>query len=1154
MDTSSQRSKLPVVPLKANQWHPKQVVKKQIVRLIACMGFMIPAFIGSLMAQDESEEVYQLSPFQVDASDDQGYRSTNSTSGTSLNTAIKDIPMSIEVINAAFMEDTGATDFDEALAYSSGVFLEEYTEPEHFNIDGGNTTGANEVSSADVSPSSAGGTGGRFSNVTIIRGFNVPFQNRDGFRYGGLIAQYGTVLGGIVDTSNVERMEVVRGPNSLLYGIGVLSGIVNIIPKRPLSAQAQSASIGLGSEGYLRTTLDITGPLSENILGGQLNYRIAAAFEERDHWTDWRGKNLDYYVGQLQWQNEKVTVFVEGQYADQNETGIGDQHIHDNLTTAIDQNYTNGFGEQINWTRELGGLPETYRVTGPDTHHYRRENNLMANVDFSPIENLTFSAGTFQTDAKEEEFNVNVATLTNVERSLFLKGVLIGRAEDPNTENRQEFIDWLDENVTIFQNDHVVVLPGDNRDLRDNRMVRYWWKKDPRETSTEQYRFRMAYDFETNFFGDSREKHTFLVGRHDIKDTADFSLGNEQVHWQYANKLELADDDPLVIRNINDHGVIRYNNEATAMPGTEFRNVEVWFTGHYALYQGKLFDEKLGIIAGARHDRFHSRDRQYDRFDEIAAFGADYDGLPLDIAPQDGVIDNPNNQTFGFFPLPDGVSEYIPNPDEAEKTTTKTLALNYKLHENVTLYGVTAEGLTPNTGLRDGNLEGLPSETSTSEELGIKFDLWDNKLSGTVSVYRIERENAAWDFAGAPAPAKWAGGIVHPTEEANAETAFDPALIATGGFPLSYGFATYYAQEEGVEFQKVRTNILDDEGNIIGRTLEFPDGLLRGIGNPGAAPGNDTVVDYAKIDLPAIDSDGNPTGKTWRHYLEKAFADPRSEVGFITGTAGPEDFDPMGYGRIRGDTFPLTPSGEGWTGATVTYTDEATGYDMQLIYSPTENFQAIFAYAHTEREATSSFKLVDAIDPASGFEFGTEYDIWVRTFGRAAFGLEETDTDGDGVIDQVTKNGQPIQNGDVKPSDLVGGLQGTSLYTGSEDAASLWTNYTFNEGRLNGLSAGLGVIYTGPARTSIPIGGAEFASNRFGTPPTAERYRVNNSLKYQWQSNDIFYTLRFNIYNLLDDHKGQTVVDYVSDGVPIQRRTDVYYAPRSYRLTLSVNF
>lgn len=1113
-----------------------------------------------LKAQEDDEvpegDIYQLSPFTVDVSEDVGYRSTNTTSGTSLNTAIKDIPMSIEVINAEFLEDTGATNFDEALAYSSGVFTQEFTLGTGESNNGANSTGANEVASADRSASSRGGLGGRFDNGIIIRGFNVPFQNRDGFRYGGLIAQYGVVLGGIVDTSNVERVEVVRGPNSLLYGIGVLSGIANIIPKRPLSAPAQSVTFGIGSEGYTRGTVDVTGPISDDFLGGQLNYRVATAQEKRDSWIDHRSKNLEYYVGQLSWNNEKVRILTEVQYADQKENGIGAQHIHDNVFAAIDLEYRNQYFEQFNWQREFGGLPESYNISGPDTYAQRRETNFLANIDYTPIENLTISAGVFMTDAKEEEFDMRLATMTNREQSFNLKGVLIQRPNDPNTENPQEILDWIDQNVSISTNDHLPQQAGDRRDLQDYRTVRYWWEIDPKDSTTEQYRFRMTYNIESELFGKDA-KHTFLVGRHDIKDEANFTVGSSTVTDQFATRQELATDDPLEFRNINDHSVFRYNGEPTGLPGDEYRNVELWFTGHYALYQGQLFDEKLGVILGARHDRYHARDRLYDRFDEVDYFGPDYTGNPLDRAPSDIVVENPNNETFGFFPLPDGVSEYTPNASEAEKEVTKTIALNWKVNDDITIYGVRAEGLTPNTGARDGNLVGFESEKGTSEEIGIKFDLNDGRFSGTISGYRITRENALWQFTGAPAPAKYAEGIIHPTREPGADTGFEADLLVDKGVPLSYPLDTYYFEKDGIELQKFVQIIRDDNGNPIGREFVWPEGLLglEGQRSDTTNPRTVAYIDYEKIDQPAIDRNGEPTGQNWRYYVEQAFADrSRDSSNFIDG-AGPDDFPPFPYTRTRGTTLGITPSEAGATDAIVSYTDEAEGYDLQVIYSPLDNLQFIFSYAHTERVAKSSFQLVDAIDPATGAEFGTEYDEWVRILGREAFGLTEEDTNGDGVVDRVTKDGQTLGIGDVKPTDLVGGLEGISLYTGSETSASVWSKYTFTEGKLDGLGAGLGVIYTGPAQTSIPIGGTDLASNRFGTPPTEERYQINAAFNYRWYVKDTPISLRLNIYNVTDDTEGISVIGYDNGvGGTALRRTELYYAPRSYRLSASVKF
>ncbi len=933
--------------------------------------------VGSVFSQEDDEvtgDIYQLSPFTIDVSEDSGYRSTNTISGTSLNTAIRDIPMSIEVINAEFLEDTGATNFDEALAYSSGVFLDEFTQSTGQSANGANAPGANETSSADRSASSRAGTGGRFDNGIIIRGFNVPFQNRDGFRYGGLIAQHGVVLGGIVDTANVERVEVVRGPNSLLYGIGVLSGIANIVPKRPLSAPSSSVTFGMGSEGYLRVTIDVTGPLSDNFLGGQLNYRFATAYEERDDWTDFRGKELNYYVGQLQWTNEKINFLLEAQYADQLESGIGAQHIHDNTFAAVDLGFRNEYGEQFNFQKDFGGLPESYRITGPDTYAQRLETNILANIDYTPFENLTISAGAFITDAKEEEFNMRIASLTNREQSLNVKQVIVPRPNDPNTENPEQIVAFLDKYVTKFPYQGPVV-PGDLRELNDYRTVRYWWELDPEDTTTEQYRIRATYSIENEILG-SPAKHTFLVGRHDIKDEANFTIGQSTVTDQFASRQELATDDPLQFRNIYDQSVIRYNGEPLGQPGNEYRNVELWFTGHYALYQGQLFNEKLGVILGARHDRYHARDRQYDRFDEIAYFGEDYAGAPLDRAPGSIVTVNPDNETFGFSTLPEGISEYTPDPTGAEKEVTKTIAMNWKLTDDVTVYGVRAEGLTPNTGARDGNLVGFPSEKGTSEELGIKFDLMEGKLSGTVSAYRITRENALWQYAGAPAPSAWAGGIIDPLREPGADSGFEPNIITSGEAPLSYGLDLFYFNDEGVDLQKVITIIRDENGNPIGRELAFHEGLLgiEGQRSDTTNPRSVVYIDYDKADLPAIDKNGNPTGKTWRYYMERAFADRGRDSSSFNDQAGPDDFPPFPYTRTRGTTLGNTPSQGGATNAIVSYTDEANGYDMQVIYSPMENWQFIFSYAHTERVAKSSFQLVDAVDPASGAVFGTEYD------------------------------------------------------------------------------------------------------------------------------------------------------------------------------------
>ena len=123
----------------------------------------------------------------------------------SLNVALQDLPMPVEVITSEFVEDLQATDFKEALAYTSGVSLAEFDESS-----GTNSAGANESYSAEQSPSSRGGVGGNFSNAINIRGYNVQFQNRMG------------ILAPQADRGTYRRAKVCRqGREIRLWGLGL---------------------------------------------------------------------------------------------------------------------------------------------------------------------------------------------------------------------------------------------------------------------------------------------------------------------------------------------------------------------------------------------------------------------------------------------------------------------------------------------------------------------------------------------------------------------------------------------------------------------------------------------------------------------------------------------------------------------------------------------------------------------------------------------------------------------------------------------------------------------------------------------------------------------------------------------------------------------
>ena len=88
------------------------------------------------------------------------------------------------------------------------------------------------------------------------------------------------------DTWNVERIEVLRGPASVLYGEGAVGGVVNVVPKRPTFTQATAAQVGFGSNDTRRIAAGSGGPISD-----VLAYRLDVS---RNAGAGWLSPNGDF--------------------------------------------------------------------------------------------------------------------------------------------------------------------------------------------------------------------------------------------------------------------------------------------------------------------------------------------------------------------------------------------------------------------------------------------------------------------------------------------------------------------------------------------------------------------------------------------------------------------------------------------------------------------------------------------------------------------------------------------------------------------------------------------------------------------------------------------------------------------------------------------
>lgn len=86
------------------------------------------------------------------------------------------------------------------------------------------------------------------------------------------------------DTWNVERIEVLRGPSSVLYGDGAIGGIINVVPKKPTFVPINVARAVVGSDGVARLALDSGGGIAQAEYGNTFAYRLNVSGNRADGW------------------------------------------------------------------------------------------------------------------------------------------------------------------------------------------------------------------------------------------------------------------------------------------------------------------------------------------------------------------------------------------------------------------------------------------------------------------------------------------------------------------------------------------------------------------------------------------------------------------------------------------------------------------------------------------------------------------------------------------------------------------------------------------------------------------------------------------------------------------------------------------------------
>ena len=203
-----------------------------------------------------------------------GYLATRSASATRTDTSIHETPQSISVVTKDAVEDIGATRLQDALDYAGGV-------------------------------GRANNFGGQGLTTFTVRGFTTGEFYRNGF-------PVNRGYPNMPDANTIERLEVLRGPATMLYGRGDPGGTFNVVSKQPLPERTVTLGSQLNDQGMKRGTLDASGPLDEE---GRLAYRLNVVGEGGETFRDHVETERYGVTPVITWQATDATkVIFEGDF------------------------------------------------------------------------------------------------------------------------------------------------------------------------------------------------------------------------------------------------------------------------------------------------------------------------------------------------------------------------------------------------------------------------------------------------------------------------------------------------------------------------------------------------------------------------------------------------------------------------------------------------------------------------------------------------------------------------------------------------------------------------------------------------------------------------------------------------------------------------
>ncbi len=563
-------------------------------------------------------QVAELQTVEVTGRVAKDYNSEYSFSATKIAVLNKDIPQAIATVTKELIADRQAFQLADAVKIASGV-----------------------------APSS-------FYNQYNIRGIS---QNEEGQIINGMRTRQYYFLQPL--TSNIERVEVIKGPASATFSSVDPGGSINLVTKKPLAIDRKEVSMSVGSFSTLRGTLDFTGPLNKE---KTLLYRLNGAYQEAASYRDLV-------------KNNSFLLSPSISYIPNDKTAINAEMIVSNMQGNLDRGQPI-FGVVAGVVTDLNSTPRSLNLGATNDFFNSKELIITGNLAHKFSKNISFNTSymkqTWTEDLQEHRTtnafapDITGKSVTSLAAMQFVQ--------------RKQF--WTIDNLNAYFN-----FEGNTGKIKHKLLVGYdlqSWQKLKGGGQNAARGFLL--------------KDGSVAGAFTVANAANYqtvTIGGVVLPRPNVNYVDL-NNPSYTVRNVNDYTT----NVRTAIPSA--------LTTTNAIYiQEYLQWNKLTVLLSLRNEWF----------EDITFY------------------QTPTESSF-----------------KNEKLLPR-IGLTYAVTKNINVYGTYLEGfqpqsntvtLMPSTGSFFWTAKSAaafkPLE-SDLKEVGMKANLFKNRISLTASIYEINQKN-----------------------------------------------------------------------------------------------------------------------------------------------------------------------------------------------------------------------------------------------------------------------------------------------------------------------------------------------------------------------------------------------------------------------------